>query len=464
MFRREKYLTRLSTDFLLIISCYYFTRFLLPFYADELFSIRNIGLLGFLLTTWYFTAKFMKLYDLFLSRSLSKELIIVFQMLLLFGLAVISAFFFESHDPENSKPFVISYLAILAVSITVEKYLIRRYYGSKIADKKNTPLMIVGAGEMGMQFFDKFIQNGEYGYKLVGFLDDDYQPNLNGKYLGKTHQLNHLLQHHEEVEDVIVALPSREVDKIKQIVKISEQHAKRVRIIPDFQIYAQNTHVSYIGSVPLISSRKVLLDDPELKFFKRVFDIFFSILLFGFIFIWLFPIIALLIKITSKGPVFFKQQRWGAHKVPFTCYKFRTMKSGSTDINQSGNYEQAVKDDPRTTKVGKLLRKTSIDELPQFFNVLTGSMSIVGPRPHPIPLNIESKEKIDDYMIRHLVKPGITGWAQVNGYRGSTKESNSMETRVRHDIWYIENWSFWLDLQIIIQTVINIFKGEKNAY
>jgi len=134
-------------------------------------------------------------------------------------------------------------------------------------------------------------------------------------------------------------------------------------------------------------------------------------------------------------------------------------------VNEKGIYQQAGKNDLRVTKFGKFLRKTSLDELPQFINVLKGSMSIVGPRPHPVPLNLESKDKINDYMLRNMVKPGITGWAQVNGFRGETKNKPAkMQARINHDIWYIENWSFWLDMQIILQTVINIFKGEKNAY
>lgn len=464
MYQKERYLTRLFTDFLVIIISYYLTRSMFSQFDDHYLSVRNVGLLGFLLTIWYFTSKFIKLYEQFLSRSLSNELIMLFQVMIIFSLSVIAAFFFVSRNPEYSKTYVLTFSPMLTVSLILEKYLIRWYYGSKLGDKKNTPVMIVGAGELGTQFYNKFVQSGDHGYKLVGFLDDEGKPELNGKYLGKTHQLNHLLQHYEEVEDIIVALPSKETEKIKEIVRVSEQHAKRVRIVPDFQTYTKNAHISYIGSSPLISPRRVLLDDPELKIFKRLFDITFSMFLFIFVFSWLFPALALLIKFTSKGPVFFKQQRWGVHKLPFTCYKFRTMAAGCKDINANGLYNQATKNDPRVTKIGRFLRKTSLDELPQFFNVFMGTMSVVGPRPHPIPLNIESQEKIDDYMLRHLVKPGITGWAQINGFRGETKDPSMMEARIRHDIWYIEHWSFWLDLQIIIQTVINIFKGEKNAY
>jgi putative colanic acid biosynthesis UDP-glucose lipid carrier transferase len=136
----------------------------------------------------------------------------------------------------------------------------------------------------------------------------------------------------------------------------------------------------------------------------------------------------------------------------------------SKDVDENGQYLQAKKNDPRITKIGAFLRRTNIDELPQFFNVLFGSMSIVGPRPHPVPLNIQSKQQVDNYLLRHWVKPGITGWAQVNGYRGETAKPYLMQKRVEFDVWYIENWTFWLDQQIILQTIVNMVKGEKNAY
>jgi len=170
------------------------------------------------------------------------------------------------------------------------------------------------------------------------------------------------------------------------------------------------------------------------------------------------------IKLSSKGPVFFKQVRWGRDNIKFTAYKFRSMVTESKDVGRNGKYQQATKDDPRITSVGKFLRKTNLDELPQFINVLKGEMSIVGPRPHPEPLNLESKDHVKLYMLRHLVKPGITGWAQVNGLRGETKEIDLMQKRVEHDVWYIENWSFSTDIYIIFLTVWNMVKGDPNAY
>jgi putative colanic acid biosynthesis UDP-glucose lipid carrier transferase len=216
--------------------------------------------------------------------------------------------------------------------------------------------------------------------------------------------------------------------------------------------------------LPIITLRSLPLDVTDNKVIKRLFDMIFSTVVIVLLLSWVIPIISLIIKLTSKGPVFFKQERWGLNNKPIVCYKFRSMIVSSKDVDESGVYQQARKDDPRVTKIGAFLRKTNLDELPQFFNVFLGSMSVVGPRPHPVPLNIESKDSVENYMMRHWVKPGITGWAQVNGYRGETRKPYLMQKRVEFDVWYMENWTFWLDLQIILQTLVNMVKTEKNAY
>ncbi|HOA39779.1 MAG TPA: exopolysaccharide biosynthesis polyprenyl glycosylphosphotransferase, partial [Flavihumibacter sp.] len=247
---------------------------------------------------------------------------------------------------------------------------------------------------------------------------------------------------------------------------VGEKEGKRIRIIPHYERFGGSgkVHVGTLGSLPIITLRSLPLDLSDNKLYKRVFDIVFSALIITLVLSWLIPIVALIIKLTSKGPVFFKQERWGLNNKPIICYKFRSMRVDSKDLDEDGKYQQATKDDPRVTGIGKFIRKTNIDELPQFINVLLGSMSVVGPRPHPVPLNMLSKDIIDNYMLRHWVKPGITGWAQVNGYRGETEQSHLMKKRVEFDVWYIENWTFWLDLQIIVQTLVNMVKGEKNAY
>jgi putative colanic acid biosynthesis UDP-glucose lipid carrier transferase len=248
------------------------------------------------------------------------------------------------------------------------------------------------------------------------------------------------------------------------VIDVCEKKARRVNVIQDInRLGTGSFKVTNYAGFPVVGIRYIPLDDAENRFFKRVFDLGFSFLFLLLIYSWLYPIIALAIKLNSKGPVLFKQERWGLNNDKIICYKFRTMYSVACDEDANG-FKQASRNDKRVTAVGQILRKTSLDELPQFVNVFLGNMSVVGPRPHPIPLSLESKDVVQNYMLRHLVKPGITGWAQVNGSRGETVHPDDMRKRVGFDLWYIQNWSFWLDCQIIFQTIINMLKGDENAY
>jgi len=211
--------------------------------------------------------------------------------------------------------------------------------------------------------------------------------------------------------------------------------------------------------LPIMILRPIPLDDLLSQFVKRLFDIVFSFLIMIAILWWLVPLIGILIKLESPGPIFFKQKRNGRGNEPFDCYKFRSMR-----INNDSDTKQATKNDYRVTKVGRFLRNNSLDELPQFFNVFIGDMSVVGPRPHPVQLNEDYRSLIDRYMSRHLIKPGVTGLAQVMGYRGETSEPYQMKSRIKLDIFYVEHWTFWLDMKLIALTILKIFKGDKNAY
>ena len=218
-------------------------------------------------------------------------------------------------------------------------------------------------------------------------------------------------------------------------------------------------HIDYLKEMVVISMRNEPLEDLGNRIRKRLFDIFVSSMVVIFIFSWLFPIISLLIWFESKGPIFFKQSRSGKENKGFSCLKFRSMR-----VNDKANEEQATKDDTRVTRIGKILRRTSLDEFPQFLNVLKGDMSVVGPRPHMLKHTDSYSRIIGQYMVRQLLKPGITGWAQIKGFRGETKTPDQMQKRVEHDLWYMENWSLMLDLKIIFITVLNTMKGEENAF
>jgi exopolysaccharide biosynthesis polyprenyl glycosylphosphotransferase len=218
-------------------------------------------------------------------------------------------------------------------------------------------------------------------------------------------------------------------------------------------------HIDYLNDMPVLSLRKEPLDDVGNRIKKRFYDIVVSSLVIILILSWLIPIISLLIWLESRGPIFFVQQRSGKNGKTFNCIKFRSMK-----VNKEAHEKQAVKNDERITRMGKFMRKTNVDELPQFFNVWMGSMSIVGPRPHMLKHTDDYSKLIRQYMIRHFLKPGITGWAQINGCRGQTRTVKDMNDRVQYDLWYLENWSLWLDTRIILLTAFNMARGEKNAY
>jgi putative colanic acid biosysnthesis UDP-glucose lipid carrier transferase len=260
-----------------------------------------------------------------------------------------------------------------------------------------------------------------------------------------------------------VALHIDKIETINQMTQLCERYMVRIRYIPDFQLYTKTNRVQVSfygnGNVPVLMLRKEPLETNLNRIIKHVFDFCFSLVVIIFVFSWLFPILFILIKFNSPGPIFFKQKRSGRDNESFYCYKFRTMY-----VNDKADALQATKNDARITKVGSFLRRTSMDELPQFLNVLMGNMSVVGPRPHMLSHTEQYSELISNFLVRHYAKPGITGWAQIHGFRGETKELCDMEARVEHDIWYIENWSFLLDLKIIWKTILNMFHGEKNAY
>ena len=437
------------------------------FFSDQPHSLSNSNLIALLisLSTWFFSARGLGLYTDFRLKPFAIEWIAFLKSLVLYTLLVsFISFQLMKYSPIGHWDLLLHsfliFILLPAQKLTVRMAL-KRFRNS---DNNKRKVLIIGAGDTGMNFYQQYVKNEKYGYSLTGFIDDVKNTSLNGHYLGKTSELDKVIASHE-LDDIIVALPITQESQIQNIVTVGEKEGKRIRIIPDYQRYGSGKlKVDRLGSLPIITLRSLPLDVIDNKIYKRLFDIVFSVLVITLVFSWLFPIIALLIKISSKGPVFFKQDRWGLNNKVITCYKFRSMVASSKDVDENGKYQQASKNDPRITPIGKFLRKSNLDELPQFLNVLLGTMSVVGPRPHPVPLNIASKDSVENYMMRHWVKPGITGWAQVNGYRGETRVPHLMQKRVEHDVWYMENWTFWLDLQIIVQTLVNMVKGEKNAF
>jgi putative colanic acid biosynthesis UDP-glucose lipid carrier transferase len=418
-----------------------------------------------LLATWYFAGIYSKLYEERRSNKFSEEIIFIFYNTILF--TILSAALLAFMQPQINMGLVLFLRLITAIFIlaTVTKYIHRKYIHSILSQGKMfDKILLVGGGNAAQFFYETVNKYYYYGYTCVGFVDNNITK-LNGcKYYGPIHELQSVLQK-EIVDEVVITLTSEEHELIKSCVDVCEVYKVQTRILPDAYKYSTtNVQVDNIGILPVLNISGLPLDLSFNKFIKRIFDIIFSVLFFSTLGIIVFPIIALLIKLTSKGPIFFKQERWGLNNAKITCYKFRTMVKESTEVDEKGKYKSTIKNDPRITRVGSILRKTNLDELPQFWNVLVGNMSIVGPRPHPTPMNLESMHTVENYMLRHSVLPGITGWAQVNGLRGEVKTVQDMQRRVDFDLYYIHRWTFWLDSQIILQTIINFIRGDQNAY
>lgn len=323
-------------------------------------------------------------------------------------------------------------------------------------------LVIVGNSPAAEDIFQYCEDQTVRGYRFRGvFSDDPIDGKLGSRLIGDVESAKaYSLQN--KIDIVYCALPGTRKQEITDLMEFCERNTIRFRVIPSAESFIPVVNASQLefhGAVPVSKLRREPLDKKRSRVVKRTFDIFFSLGVILFIFTWLFPILAILIKLSSRGPVFFKQNRLGRDNKSFVCWKFRSMK-----MNKEADSKQAVKNDPRVTAVGRFLRKSNLDEMPQFFNVFTGQMSVVGPRPHPLKLNDQYRDIIDKYMVRHFVRPGITGWAQVNGFRGETRTPELMERRVDLDVWYLENWSFFLDLKIIVKTVTNMFGKDPNAY
>lgn len=318
-------------------------------------------------------------------------------------------------------------------------------------------VVIVGYGKAGLDLYNFVSKNKDRGYQFLGFFDDKFQDDSMIK--GKISDLEKFVLENN-VDEIFCSLDSISREQLKKITIFADNHLKRIKLLPNLKDFtAAEVAVEQYGNIPVVLSRNEPLNDIINQFAKRAFDVIFSLSVIVLVFTWLFPILALLIKLDSKGPIFFKQKRNGRNNKVFWVYKFRTM-----TYKKDAEFVQATQNDNRVTKLGRFLRKTSIDELPQFFNVLFGDMTVVGPRPHPLELNDTFKHIIEKYMVRHLVKPGVTGLAQVKGYRGETKDVRSMINRVKMDVFYIENWSFWLDIRIVFWTIQSMLKGDKNAF
>lgn len=334
-----------------------------------------------------------------------------------------------------------------------------KYIRTKGYNYKTTA--IYGYNQFGNKIAEYLSKDSSLGIRLEGYYDENKSDMvLQAPYLGDINQFRDNLKINK-IDELYVCMEDVNNEIMHSLVTVCDKFMIRIKFVPNLHEFTQakRLRVVFYDSLAVINLRSEPLLEPFSYLFKRVFDILFSLLVIFFVFPWLFPIISMAIKISSRGPCFFVQLRSGEGNKSFKCYKFRTMY-----VNELSDSRQAEKSDSRITRVGSFLRRTNLDELPQFFNVLEGSMSIVGPRPHMLKHTDDYKELMSNYLVRHFARPGITGWAQVNGYRGETKELWEMQNRVIHDIYYLENWSFLFDIKIIFLTVKKMLQGEEKAF
>jgi putative colanic acid biosynthesis UDP-glucose lipid carrier transferase len=348
-------------------------------------------------------------------------------------------------------------LSILLITGTRIAYkLVRKYL--EFSGFETRDVVIVGITGSGKALHDFFVKNPSNGYRFRGFFSAEDVPGYKHLTIGGLDNIKDYCHKHN-IDEIYFALPLTHQHLCRELARFADDQLIHFRIAPDFSnIVANKGNTFMLNEIPVLTTRRQPLGLLTNSYLKRTFDIVFSLLVICTVFPIVFPLIALAIRLDSEGPIFFKQLRPGKRNKLFECYKFRTMKvNNNTEL-------QASKNDSRITRVGAFLRKTNLDELPQFFNVLFGNMSVVGPRPNLVCHLEEYSKKIQDYEMRHFITPGITGYAQVHGLRGETREPGLMEKRVEYDMSYLENWSLVLDLKIIWLTIWNMVKGDKKAY
>ncbi|MFT7155084.1 MAG: putative colanic acid biosynthesis UDP-glucose lipid carrier transferase [Parvicella sp.] len=429
-------------------------RFGSPFYTNENYLVLQLILNAAWLIIFFATNLQEIKRENRLIDHLNKVLTaLVINLSIVFALWFIAKPFYYSRQHLFISYLVFTFLLIFWRSIW--HYFIR-YYRTKGYNLRN--VVIVGYGETATDLERFFRFNPAVGYKFLGYFDNN-PDEARGRFLGRVLDLQNYVKEHA-VDVIFCCLPRLYDDEVKRLIDFAENNLIKVKIVSQFsKLGNKSLSIQRYGDIPIINVGAIPLDNRSNQVIKRFFDIIFSSLVLIFIFSWLIPIIGLFIKLESNGPIFFKQSRNGRENHPFLCWKFRTMV-----INNESDSKQATKYDPRITRIGAILRKTSIDELPQFINVFIGDMSVVGPRPHPIKLNEQFQPKIDRFIQRHAVKPGITGLAQAKGFRGETSVFSDMSGRVRLDRFYVKNWSLVLDVKIIVLTMTSMMKGSENAY
>lgn len=404
----------------------------------------------YMIASWLITAMGLGFYKVYRFTPLLKIGYLLLKQFVIFTLLVFAFFgFYKEYNPTftilaNYILLCFGGIGLLRVLLFV---LLKKY---RIFVRRNIRRVVILGENAKTKRLKDFFSNPEYGYQIIKTFD----------FKTRQTDIDEIIEFviNEDIDEVYCSIAELKNTEINRMVDFAENNLKTIKFLPDNkEILSRKLNYQYYGITPILSLRNIPLDAPLYAFLKRSLDIVISLLVIVGILWWLTIILAVIIHKQSGLSVFFRQKRTGLDNKPFYCYKYRSM----AEVKST---EQVEKNDQRVTKIGRFIRKTSIDELPQFINVLKGEMSTVGPRPHPLYQTDFYHLRVDRFMIRHLIKPGITGLAQVSGYRGEVANDMDIKNRVRFDIFYIENWSILMDLRIMIKTIINAIKGDEKAY
>lgn len=431
----------------------------LHFFSSAYLNNKHLLYIVYSFLFWMFSTSFISFYSVYRYTSALNILSLLVKQFLIFSILVYA--FIGIFRSVNIQAFVtfkylISSFVIIAFIKLLSYYMLRAY---RLKLKGNVRrVVIIGDTEGANELKTIFLQKKELGYKLLARFSNSKAEDITGNLK----ESFSFLEANDGIDEVYCAIDELTEKQVNEFVKYANIHHCNIKFIPETKkLLSKRLKTDFYNYLPVLSIQQVAINHDFNKLVKRTFDVLFSIFIIVFILSWVSVLLFILIKIESKGPLFYKHKRNGINYKEFNCYKFRSLR---TVKEVKGTYVK--QNDNRLTKIGKFLRQTSIDELPQFINVLKGDMSVVGPRPHMLSYTEDYSKKIDKYnfIFRHHVKPGITGLAQIKGYRGEIKNDEDIINRIKFDNFYIENWSLLLDIKIIIQTTLNIFRGQEKAY
>jgi len=418
---------------------------------------KNTVFILYCLVLWLVTSYFTHFYKIYRFTKAYKIISVLLKQAFFYILLLLTYFGFLKI--EMSRKMIVLFVIVLFIIVGFIKLLV--YYSLKryraISGGNKRTVIIIGNSQSTNQLVAFFNEKKELGYDIKGVFSDQKSNQITGSIEDSISFLEK-----ESIDEIYCSLDTLHDSQINKFIEIADKNFSTIKFIPNKNsISVDKVSTDFYGILPVFSLKQPSLNNSFNQFFKRSFDVIFSLLVLILVLSWLVPLLFILIKLESKGPVFYKHIRYGLNYTEFNCFKFRSLRKESQNV-----LDQVKKEDDRLTKIGRFIRKTSIDELPQFINVLMGDMSVVGPRPHMIPYSNEYAKHFDKYkyMFRHSVKPGITGLAQIKGFRGETEKDEDIINRIKYDIFYIENWSFIQDINIIFQTVLNLVTGDEKAY